>query len=154
MEMPKVTKEHQKLEALAGSWAGEEKINPSPWDPKGGPATSTTESRMDIDGFFLISDYVEKRNGEISYRGHGVFGWNPQEKCYQMWWFDSMGAGSGEAARGKWEGDTLMFEHKTPMGHARYVYTMAGDAKYKFRIDNSQDGKSWATFMEGTYTRK
>jgi len=154
MEMPKPQKEHEKLRALAGSWIGEEKMHPSPWDPQGGPAAATIDSRMDLDGFHLISDYVQKRGGQVTYRGHGVFGYNAARKCYEMWWFDSMGMTPDGAASGKWEGDTLMFEHQTPMGFSRYTYTLKGEGRYAFGIQNSQDGKQWASFMDGTYTKK
>ncbi len=40
------------------------------------------------------------------------------------------------------------------MGHSRYAYTFEGDGRYAFRIEHSQDRKTWALFMEGRYTRK
>src|SRR6059036_860769 len=154
MEMPTVQEQHRKLQTLVGTWTGEEKLSPSPWDPKGGAATSRTETRSDLDGFFFTTDYVQERGGKVSYRGHGVFGWDPSEKCYTMHWFDSMGSPCNTPARGRWEGDKLTFEHRTPMGHARYIYTFEKDGRYGFRIDNSQDGKQWSNFMDGRYTRK
>jgi hypothetical protein len=154
MQMSKPQEEHRKLQGLAGTWTGEEKIHPSPWDPKGGAATGRIQSRIDLDGFFLISDYVEERGGQTSYRGHGVFGYDTNERCYTMHWFDSMGSPCQSAARGKWEGNVLRFENKHPMGHSRYVYTFEGEGRYAFKIENSQDGKQWATFMEGRYTRR
>lgn len=153
MQMATVQAEHKKLEAMAGSWVSEEKMYPSPWDPKGGPATGRSEARMDLEGFFLILDYVQERNGKTSYRGHGVYGWDPQEKCYLMYWCDSM-CPTLSTAKGKWEGNTLTFQSKNPMCHSRYIYEFEGDGRYTFRIQNSQDGKEWATFMEGRYSRK
>lgn len=153
MEMPSIQEHHKKLKDLAGSWSGQETMHPSPWDPKGGTATGKIESRVDLDGFFLISDYLQERGGQVSYRGHGVYGWDPAERCYMMYWFDSIGI-PGTAARGQWNGNTLSFEHRTPMGYSRYVYVMERDGRYSFRIDNSQDGKNWSCFMEGTYNRK
>ena len=154
MEMPQVTDQHRKLSALAGTWSGQEKMNPSPWDAAGGTATAKIQTRVDLDGFYVTTDYVQERNGQVSYRGHGVFGYDPAEKCYTMHWFDSMGMPCSTPARGKWEGNSLTFEQRSPMGHARYLYTFEKDGQYKFAIQNSQDGKQWATFMEGTYTRK
>jgi len=154
MEMPTVQEQHRKLQALAGSWTAEETLSPSPWDPKGGAATARVETRVDLDGFFVMTDYVQQRNGQVSYRGHGVFGWDPSEKCYTMNWFDSMGSPSNAPARGRWEGNTLTFEQRTPMGHGRYIYTFEKDGQYRFQIENSQDGKQWQKFMDGKYTRK
>jgi len=154
MHMPTVTDQHRKLSALAGTWTGQETLHPSPWDAKGGTATARITSRTDLDGFVVITDYVQERNGQVSYRGHGIFGWDPGEKCYTMHWFDSMGSPCNTPARGRWEGNKLSFDQRSPMGHSRYTYTFEKDGQYKFSIENSQDGKQWSTFMDGGYTRK
>ena len=153
-EMPKPGTEHRKLATLPGTWAGEEKLFPSPWDPKGGTAVGRLTAKVDIDGFFVTSDYVEERDGQVTYRGHGVYGWDPAEKCYTMHWFDSMGSGSPEPAKGQWEGNQLVFSATSPKGQSRYIYTFEGQDTQKFRIAMSQDGKTWAPMMEGKYSRK
>ena len=154
MEMPKPQEEHRRLEKLAGNWVGEEKIYPGPWDPQGGSATAKIESRSGLDGFFMITDYTETRGGQVSYRGHGVHGYDPSEKCYVMFWFDSMGSCGSLPAKGTWEGNRLVYTNKTPMGHSRYTYDFQGEGRYRFMIENSQDGKQWAPMMEAQYTRK
>ncbi|HEV8374818.1 MAG TPA: DUF1579 family protein [Candidatus Polarisedimenticolia bacterium] len=154
MEMPKVTEHHAKLKDLAGTWVAEEQISPSPWDPEGGPAVGKATARVDVDGFFLLMDYVQERGGKVSYRGHGVYGWDAKEKCYTMHWFDSFGMPLVGPARGTWEGNRLMFQNNTPMGQGRYIYEFEGDGRYRFKIENSPDGNNWTTFMEGRYTRK
>ncbi|HKY33339.1 MAG TPA: DUF1579 family protein [Candidatus Polarisedimenticolia bacterium] len=152
--MPTVTDQHRKLHVLAGNWTAEETIHPSPWDPKGGPALGRVAAKVDLDGFFVVSDYVQERGGKVSYRGHGVFGYDPQQGAYTLNWFDSMGSIQWETCRGTWEGSKLTFSQKNPMGHARYVYTFQGEGRYGFAIEHSQDGKAWSTFMEGAYVRK
>jgi hypothetical protein len=106
MEMPKPTTHHGKLEKLAGTWVGEEKMNPSPWDPKGGAARGVMEARMDLDGFYLVGDYRQERDGKVTYRGHGVYGYDAKKGDYTMYWFDAMGwtqaappGASGKATR-------------------------------------------------------
>lgn len=153
MGMPTVQDQHRKLHVLAGKWRGEEKIHPSPWDAKGGTALGKLEIRVDMDGFFVVSDYVQERGGQVSYRGHGVYGYDTQKGCYTLNWFDSMGSCQWEPARGAWEGNVLTFTQQNPMGHARYIYTFPDEKHHAFRIEHSQDGKQWSTFMEGTYTR-
>jgi hypothetical protein len=39
------------------------------------------------------------------------------------------------------------------MGHSRYVYSIDGPNNFTLKIENSKDGKEWATFMEGKYAR-
>jgi hypothetical protein len=54
MEMPKPSDGHRRLERLAGRWEGEEKMEPSPWDPQGGTALGCVT-------------------------GHGVYTYDPKE---------------------------------------------------------------------------
>ena len=154
MDMPKPQEEHRRLQALAGSWIGEEKLYPSPWDPKGGTATAKVEARIDLDGYALITNYLEERDGSVTYRGHGVQSYDRNQKCYVMYWFDSIGEPPTEPAKGRWEGNRLVYSHKTPMGHSRYTYDFKGEGRYGFMIENSPDGNQWAPFMEAVYTRK
>lgn len=154
MEMPKPQDEHRRLQVLAGSWVGEEKIYPSPWDPQGGTATAKVESRIDLDGFYLITDYVESRGGQVTYRGHGVHSYDRNERCYVMFWFDSIGEVVPAPSKGQWQGNKLIYAHKTSMGHSRYTYEFKGEGRYSFMIENSQDGQTWTPFMEAHYTRK
>jgi hypothetical protein len=157
-EMPKAGPEHARLKAFTGEWKGEETLHPSPWDAKGGKATSRVTGRMDLDGFFLIEDYTQERAGGAggggpTYRGHGVFGWDASSKRYMMHWFDTMGMDPGPPAPGTWEGDTLAFQHQHPFGHSRYIYTFAGPDRYTFRLEMSRDGKDWTPFIDGAFTR-
>ena len=155
MEMPKVDENHKKLEkAMAGKWVGEETIHPSPWDQKGGQAKGTMEVRTGLDGFWLIADYTQERDGKITYRGHSVFGWDPKTSKYSMYWFDTMGMDPRGAAYGRWEGDTLAFEMSHEMGHSRYIYRFTGENTYAFRIEHSQDQKSWKPFIDSRWTRR
>ena len=95
MEMPKPTGHHAKLQAMVGEWVGEETMHPSPWSPQAGNATSRTTARLEMDGFFVVSDYVQERDGQVTYRGHGVMGWDSNQKHYTMYWFDSIGCDPG-----------------------------------------------------------
>jgi len=153
MEMGKPTEQHRKLEAMVGEWNGEEKMHASPWDPKGGNATSVTRARLEIDGFFVITDYVQKRGAQVSYRGHGVIGWDARLQHYTMHWFDSMGCDPGPAALGTMDGKTLQFLQQHHMGHNRITYGFDSKDRYTFKLEQSQDGKSWTPFIDGVYKR-
>jgi len=85
MEMPQPTAAHHRLEKLVGRWSGEERIHPSPFDPAGGIAVARAENRLALDGFAVVQDYEQERNGKISFRGHGVLRWEAHQQCYEMY---------------------------------------------------------------------
>lgn len=155
MEMPRVTDAHRKLEKLVGNWVGEEKISPSPFDPKGGTSIGRVTNRAALDGFAVVQDYEQERDGKISFRGHGVFCYKPRENQYYMYWFDSMGMGPNDY-RGSFDGDvlTLNYTSQIGMGHGRAIFDLREANRYTFRLDVSPDSKTWHTFLEGKYTRK
>jgi hypothetical protein len=95
MQMPTPTDDHRKLHRLAGTWIGEERLEPSPWGP-GGAAVGRITARVALDGLFVVSDYVEEKDGKISFGGHSVFGWDPAARNVTWYWFDTMGANPPE----------------------------------------------------------
>jgi hypothetical protein len=150
--MPQPDKHHRRLEQLVGTWEGKEALSPSPWGP-GGEAVGRSTLRLDADGFYLIQDYVEEKDGRVAFRGHGVIGWDGEKKRYAWYWFDSMGFVPRAPTFGTWEGDTLLFQSEVPgMGFGRYTWTI-GQGRYRFKIENSRDGETWAQMMEGDYAR-
>lgn len=151
MNMPKPTEHHEQLARLAGEWRGHEILHPSPWAPERREAVGAMSSRMDLDGMFLITDYVEERDGEVVFRGHGVYGWDAGAGKYTMYWFDSMGYPPNQTL-GVLDGDTLTFENSGEHGKSRYVYEI-GDGEYRFSILSSRDGAEWTPMMEGVYKR-
>ena len=66
-------------------------MEPSPWDPKGGAALGRITGRMALNGFALIFDYEQERNGVVTFTGHGVYTYDPKEDLYTLSWFDCMG---------------------------------------------------------------
>lgn len=153
MDMPQPTEHHRKLEKLAGTWRGEEKLHPSPWDPQGGMAEGRVVNRIALDGFILVQDWEQARGGMITFRGFGVLTYDVGERCYVMHWWDSMGM-APNVFRGNFEGDVLSLACETPMGRNRAVWDFDKPGSYTFRLEMSQDGQQWATFMEGGYVRE
>jgi hypothetical protein len=152
--MPQPREEHRRLHVLAGEWVGDEKLFPSPWGP-GGAAVGRSSCRLGLDGFFVIQDYEEEKDGRVCFRGHGVFGYDAQAAEYCWYWVDSMGFVPSGPSRGRWEGDTLTFRSESPQGVSRYVFRFEGERAYHLRIENSFDGgKTFAPLMEGAYRRK
>ena len=152
MEMPKPAAAHRKLERVVGHWTGEEKLFPSPWDPKGGTAISRVENRPALDGFAVVQDYEQERNGKVTFRGHGVMRWEAQLQCYEMHWFDSMGM-PPNIFRGNFEDNVLTLTSKALQGHTRAIWDFRQDGRYTYRMEVSPDGSKWQTFIEGSYIK-
>lgn len=153
MEMPRPGSEHERLfSRLQGDWSGPEWLAPSPWG-EGGAATGRTRCHVALDGLALIQEYEEEKDGGICFRGHGIFLIEPGSGDVLWWWFDSMGF-PPDPARGRWEGETLLFEKKTPRGEARYRYEFSGNDAYRFTIENRFPGQAdFSEFMHGDYRR-
>ncbi len=150
MQMPTPTKEHAELARLAGDWQGTETLFPSPWEPEGGTALGRTRSRIALDGFALVIDYEQERDGAITFRGHGVMTYDPGEGCYVLHWFDSIGS-PPERFSGTFDGDVLTLAHGGPGMHARLCYDVSREGILRTRMEMSQDGVEWGTFFECDY---
>ena len=87
---PAPLEEHRKLAAFAGEWSGDEMVYPSRWN-QGGPATSHVVARIDLNGFYLIQDSRQTRDGKESFATHGVFTYDREDRLYKLFWHDSLG---------------------------------------------------------------
>lgn len=154
MEMPKPSEAHRKLARLAGSWSGEEELFPSDWDPKGGTAHGRTKARVALGDFAVVSDYEQRRDGQVVFTGHGVWTVDPHDEGHEcvLYWFDSIGMGL-EIFRGGWNGDVLTVASRSPMGHARLTYDLSEDGVLRNRMEMSADGEHWKPMFAGVYRR-
>jgi Protein of unknown function (DUF1579) len=152
MEMPKPSAGHLRLEKIAGRWEGEEKMYPSPWDPKGGSAIGRINSRIALNGFALINDYEQERDGAISFTGHGVFTYDPKLDSYSLIWVDCMGA-PPEIFKGSFDGDILHLAHGGPGMHVRLTYDLSEPGQLATSMEMSPDGSTWNRFFSGRLKR-
>jgi hypothetical protein len=151
MEMPRPIAAHRKLAGLEGSWSGTDRMHPSPWDPTGGQASSRIESRVALDGFAVVQDYEQTRNGVVSFRGHAIFTYDAAKSTYLMYWFDNMGFPPAAPSPGEWKDDAFVFVERNPMGNSRYTYRVPAPGKLELKIETSLDGTAWRPFLEGQY---
>jgi len=153
MPMPSVSPEMKRLaELFVGTWHGEEKLYPSEWDPKGGPATGRWTVKAGVDGFCVLVDYEESRDGKVNYVGHGVHGFDAKDQCFYVYWFDNIGMMPTKAVKATLHGDTYTYRESSPMGHTRMTYAW-NDGSFSFTIERSKDGETWSPMHEGRYRR-
>ncbi|KRQ17626.1 MULTISPECIES: DUF1579 family protein [Bradyrhizobium] len=144
--------EHARLAAFAGEWNGEEMVFPSRWTA-GGPATSRTVARMDLNGFYLIQDSVQMRDGKEVFATHGLFTYDRDDRTYKLFWYDSLGYTPPSPASGGWVGNTLTLVRGSLRGNARHVYEIIDDVSYSLKIQFSPDAEGWADVLTGIYRR-
>jgi hypothetical protein len=144
--------EHARLAAFAGEWNGEEVVFPSRWT-EGGTATSHVVAHMDLNGFYLIQDSVQTRDGKQSFATHGIFTFDREDRTYKLFWYDSLGYTPPSPASGGWVGKTLTLVRGSLRGNARHVYEIIDDNSYSLKIQFSPDAEGWADVLTGVYRR-
>ncbi len=152
MDMPKPSAGHLLLEKLSGTWEGEETMYPSQWDPKGGVAIGRNQHKLSLGGFALISEYEQERDGAITFTGHGVYTYAPDEDRYYLHWFDCMGSPL-EVFVGGFHGDVLILAHGGPGMHARMTYDLSTPGVMKGMMEMSPDGAAWKVLFDAVYRR-
>src|ERR1043165_7846467 len=118
---PKPLDEHRRLAAFAGEWTGEETVFASRW-VEGGQAISRVSARMDLDGFYLIQDTRQTRDGKEGFAPHGVFPFDREDRLYKLFWHDSLGYFAQSPASGGWKDQRLTLIRSSLRGIARHVY--------------------------------
>ena len=149
---PQPTEEHRRLKVFAGEWSGEEMVYPSRWT-QGGPAISRVTARIDLNGFYLIQDVRQMRDGQESFATHALFTYDRDDRLYKLFWHDSLGYFPPSPASGSWVGNTLTLVRGSLRGNARHVYEIVDDNNYSMKIQFSPDAEGWSDVLTGVYKR-
>jgi hypothetical protein len=152
MDLPKPGPGHSKMQKLEGHWEGEEAMHASQWDPRGGIATGRSRFSLALNGFALINDYEQERDGVVTFKGHSVMTFDPKKGLYSLCWFDCMGS-PPEFFVGCFDDDVLTLSHGGPGMHARITYDLSDPQVMLSKMEMSQDGVRWNTMFEGRYRR-
>ena len=153
MDMPKPTDQHRKLERLVGHWEGAERMAPSQWVAEGGTATGRNHIRSALDGFAVVTDYEQERDGKITFRGHGVTTYDAANERYVMHWLDVMSGPMMEVFTGGFDGDVMVLTQDQPPMRARVTWDLSDDGVMHSHMEMSEDGVDWATLFEADYER-
>lgn len=132
MEMPSPTDPHRKLHRIAGNWVGDERMHPPPWDPKGGMAVGRVHNRIALDGYVVIQDYEQERDGDLprTWNLHGA-------RCRALstlYWFDSVGV-PPNIFKGRFENNILTLTSEGAQGYTRTVFDFTQEKRYQFRME-------------------
>ena len=151
---PKPGPEVKRLAVFEGKWTGEGDMKPSPWGP-GGKISSKDECTWSDGGWQLVCKGSSTgAMGNMS--ATNVMGWNGEEKAYKFMGYDSMGMMT--MAKGTVSGNTWTWSGQDMMAgktiHSRYTVVETSPTSYTFKWETSEDGKTYATMMDGKATKK
>jgi hypothetical protein len=145
--------EHQRLQALVGSFEGEEQIASTPWT-SAGAAKGYLSATSELGGLFLIQTYRQVRDGKTAFEARNIFGFDASDGSYKLYQFDSLGFVPTSPASGTWSGDELVLEKSSPRGKARSVYQFEDQDRFRLRIEFAPAGSDiWQGFVSGVYRR-
>ena len=157
MDMPRPNEHHQAMSRLAGTWDGEDVMHPTPWEPQGSTTPARSVNRMAVDGFVLLRDYQQMRDGKATFSGHGVHSYDPQEGCHVLHWFDSFGM-APNIFKGHFSDNILTMISEESGDDAprriRLTYDLATPGKLTSKLEVSLDGENWSAFLDGVYSRQ
>jgi hypothetical protein len=151
---PTLTPDHKRLAAFAGEWNGEEVIAPSRWREEAGPAQATVSARVELDGFYVVQEYRQEKDGRTTFRAQGLFTFDREDRLTKLFWFDSLGYVPQGPASGVWRDDTLILLRPSLRGAARHIYRFTGADAYEHQIQFSPDNEGWSEVLSGTYRRR
>jgi hypothetical protein len=154
MEMPKPGPEVKKLAYFVGSWTSTGDMKENSMGMPAGKFTGTSKCEWFTGGYQVVCHETGK--GPMgSMHGMGIMSYDPNEKTYTYYGFDSMGM--AEAAKGKMDGSNWVYTNDGKMGdktyHGRYSMDTSSSDSYTFKYETSADGQTWATMMEGKATK-
>ena len=110
MKRPEPGPERARLSFLVGNFTTETKMLPGPMMKKGATGTGTSVISWGLDSMFLTVDEQSVNPVLGNYKGHGMLGYDPQEKQYVLSMFNNFG--DLPQYRGSFVGDTLVLATK------------------------------------------
>ncbi len=127
-------------------------MHPSPWDAKGSVVQGVVRNTRALDGFAVLQDYEQSREGVENMRAHGIFRYDSTRSLYELHWIDSMG-GAPSRFEGTLVNGLLHLELHTDHMHMRASWNLSVRDAITYSADISMDGVQWMPFMEGSYRR-
>lgn len=149
--------EHEVFKLLAGEW--DAKMTETGPDNQKATHSGAQTATLCSGGLFLVTDYKGTLAGS-DFHGHGINGWNPMKKKYEMVWVDPMTPGITVM-----EGDydaatktmTFFMNIPGPDGKpvkCRQTTVITDKDKNTFRLEMPMGEGKWMEMLRIDYTRK
>lgn len=113
MKRPEPGPERARLSFLVGKFVTETYILPSPRMKEGAKGAGTSIIEWSLDSMFLSVNEQSTNAILGNYQGHGMLGYDPQEKKYVLSMFNNFG--DHPKYEGNFAGDTLVLATRVPL---------------------------------------
>jgi hypothetical protein len=154
METPTSIAQYLPLHRFLGTWIGQEELLSEGEGAFPTIATTVSVARLELSGFFIIADHLQRQESGQTYHNHLIYGWDIAQQQYTMYQFSSRGIAPGHGpARGIWQDNTLRFEQQSSRGHLRFTYVFESDTVYAFDMDQSNDMTTWRPLIRSHFHR-
>lgn len=97
------------FDRMIGTWDTVTVQKPAEWTPDGGRSTATVTRNWILNGRFVMDTSLHS-NGE---EGISIIGYDPGQKVYRSWWFNSLGHRND--SRGQWNAATNTLSYRTEL---------------------------------------
>jgi hypothetical protein len=145
---PKPGPEHQKLGSFVGNWKWEGEYRASPFSPAG-KVVGTSACTWFEGGFHVVCQATEQ-DPTGSYKFMRIRGWNPEQKSYE--WNDIDSRGAMNSIRFTVSGNTWTGLYYQKVGakpyHIRLTAVVNSPTLITYKVEHSEDGKTWTIFYE------
>ncbi|MCX6835991.1 MAG: DUF1579 family protein [candidate division Zixibacteria bacterium] len=147
--------ELQQLARMVGTWdyTGEVRMGP---DSPPMPHTAVSINSFTCGGAAFQSDFSSTIMG-MGMKGLQLTTFDRETGKWQTTWIDNFGARISYY-EGDFKDGKLVFTGQDKMQgqtiHSRFTFSDITDTSHKYLMENSMDGQSWYTSMQGTYTKQ
>ena len=152
MGAPETVRILDRLQALLGSWQGEQQLTQSPWMP-GGSASASVSFLQTAGDRAVVQEQCSWRGGEVLLSGHGVLAALPESSDLLWFWFDSLGYVATQPGRVEWHGEAGAFERTSPRGLNRMLLELHGDELREHITFRPAGEAMFSTVATGIYRR-
>jgi len=148
-------KELQQLAKMEGTWdyTGEVRMGP---DSPPMPHTAVSINSFTCSRAAFQSDFSSTVMG-MQMKGLQLTTFDRETGKWQTIWIDNMAARISYY-EGDFKDGKLVFSGQDKMQgqtiYSRFTFSDITDTSHKYQMENSTDGQTWYTSMQGTYTRK
>jgi hypothetical protein len=135
---------------MVGRWTVDETYH----NPSGVTGRGTAQFEQALDNTHLVLNYSSKTK-EWKLEGHGVFTYDEDAGKLRYWWFANVGRPRSFSGAFNSAKQSLVFtEDSTQFPIQRHTFHTKNKDEMEFKLESSEDGKSWQVDLTTLYARK